>query len=291
MALKILSVDNGPTQDGLNLRVQLDQAPTGTLAFYAHPIPGRLLPTPAGGLVKTSVAQGGNAYNVKVRAGAPTEPALLHRMPFWVVAHDNNGYSNLHGDWLCAGANSDWLQQVNDVLQDTLDANIGLLDRAMQIWRADAEWPSGEPLLVEKIHRGQPQQAATFPNVCHNAYSIDEDYQGLGNMEAGRPYSWLVPIKSKIQAYSLWQEDLNWDGPLVALGMGVFNLLNQPCYTRFTLASNLDIFSCMCTGGVLQEYFDASLDAWVIGFEMTWQAQLHAGKYDPNIYLPVGAGV
>lgn len=284
MALVIQTVLNDPYEDGLNLKVQLGSAPTGTLKFYAYPSPGQLAP-PDPSLEKTYTGDGVNAYKVQVRAGATTEPALLHRLPFYVVAHDNGGYSNLGGDWLAAGANSDWLNQTDDALQDIFAANIGLLDRAMAIQLGSPNMPSGRPCQVQKVHTGPVQIGETFPCIAHTAYSCDEDYLGGGNTEGGRPYSDLVAIHSRIECYALVQGDAYWGSILKALGMGVFNLLNQPLYTHFIrLDSNLKLFQNKCDNGVLSEYYDASLEEWVQSFTLSWTGNLHAGKYSPDQY-------
>lgn len=283
MALQITNVENAPYQDGLRLKVTLSGAPTGTLTFYGHPRPGF---TAAGPTLKPHTALGGNQYAVTVRSGAPAEPGIPARMPFWLEAQDDDGPSNRMGEFLAAGLNTGWRGQVDDALGDVLRSNIGLLDLVMQRKLAALNWPSGRAIEVGQIHRGEPKTGndAKFPGVCYQTHTLTEDYQGLGNMEAGRPYSDLVPFTATIQCYSAWQSDRDWAFVLKELGDGVFNVLNQPVYYRLNLPSGLSLFECRCTSGHLEEYFDAAMNTWMVTDQLTWVGQLHAGKYDPNIY-------
>lgn len=281
----LVSIENAPYQDGLHLLVKLASAPTGPVSFYASPLPG-VPEQVVGNLKPVTTTISPVEYKVKIRSGSVDEPPRLHRMPYYVVAEDNDGVSAPLVEWICCGLNTDWMNQVNETLQDILIANSPLLDRSMILQVRSGAWPSGRDVAVRKIHRGEPQseEGSKFPRVCHHAIAINEDYLGGSGEDAGVPYSDYVPISSRIQCYALWQSDVEWGFVLNALGMAVFNTLNQPHYVRLKLDCGLTLFQCRVNNGSLQEYYDASLNAWIVAFTMDWTGNLHAAKYTPDLY-------
>lgn len=276
-ALQLLKLENATFENGLAFLATLDRAPTGTLLFWASVLPGT---APPGNRLThaatwTLVSNALHTYRVQVRNGT-TEPPLLHRRGYYVVAQDDVGVSNEQAEWLAEGLNTDWLNQVNDFLHDTLMANRPLLNRGLELALGTPNWPNGVPALTKSIHRGTPvNEQGSHPGVCHNVFSMNEDHWGL-------PYSDKIDIRASIQAYSIYQAGVNWSFVLQALGGAVWHILNSPPYLRAQLDCGLRIYDAFARNTTYTEFFDAALGAWVCSCELGWECFLNAGAYDPT---------
>lgn len=269
MAISLVSLENAPYADGKALQAILSGPPTGALRFYASRDPVVVV-TP-GNLVPHDVVNP-TTYKLNLRSAGQTP--LLHRLDYWVIAADVGGATNERVEWLCYGDNRDWLQLISLSLNDILVSRVAALDRTLVLWLEKNEWPLGTTAVVEDIHQGEPYTGTgKVPAVCFQAQNLAEDHWGL-------PYSDKIDFSFKIECYAYWQERQPWHGLLHALGMGVWNLLNQQQHLVLELENAMRVYDTFCRNGSYTEYWDEAAGAFISTFTLEWNGFLNAGAYD-----------
>lgn len=254
--------------DGLHLVVTLAAAPEGTPTFYASRLPGL-----AGSTGTEVIAQSGSgtAWTLQVRA-----TATKVREAYYVTVEDDDGLADEDCEWLCYGSNLDLRNQIESALHELVADHRLAIERSLQIFMGDTEWPNGRPAVLTKVLKGYPVvtgQGGGLPVVSVRIHDIAED------LWFGVPYTDTMPIKGTIYAYAFHQgQGLPLEPVIAALGMGVFNVVNQLQNLNIPLDCGLICKAAHCSDLHTDEEFLGNPAGYMSIAEMNWQCEVAIGK-------------
>lgn len=214
----ITSVSNSPL-DGKKVVVTLQDAPTGTLTFYASRTPG------TDGATCATVTGGPTVYTVTVRS---TE--TVARMAYYITAQDNTGKSSQGAVWLSYGSPKGFSRQAAQAVYNILVSNRAALDKAMQDELGGTTWPSGKALTVPYIVLGPPNPGT------ENSYPlIAVEPGGYSESLMGEPMGKQVALSATVHAWAIHQSPVVWEPVIISLGEATAAILNQLQYIEFQL--------------------------------------------------------
>lgn len=197
------------------------------------------------------------------------------RLCYYVVVEDTAGVSNEECEWLCLGTNLDVVNQVAGAVQDLLADNRKALHRSLQIWMGDTNWPNGQPAEALKVLKGYPmmQSNNVLPVVSVRIHDLEED------LYFGNPYTDVIPMTGTIYVYMFHQgKGLTLEPAVAALGMGVFNVLNQAFNLDIALDCGLRVKAAHCSNFHVDEELISGAAGYMAIAEMSWKGEVYFGK-------------
>jgi hypothetical protein len=282
MPLKVTAIAN--VGDGLNVDVTLSGAPEGELTFFASRL--ALDYDDRDRREVTGTDQGGNVYRVAVRGAAAGRPAYSMRLAYYVQVFDGATQVPSYqvdrtmqpAEETCAWVGkqdvSDWLDQTERCVTDILLDNLQALNMGMDIYLQGNQFPDGTPSRVQRLHSGIPAHSdgAKYPQISCRSYSIQDDPYFAA------PRSDYLPITTQIAVYLCHVGKVNWEPLCRALGMAIFNILNQTHYVENDLDCGLRLYECYALTGGSAEEWDGAAGVYVASFTINWKSNLFVGQ-------------
>ncbi len=214
----------------------------------------------------------GTAWEIEIPLAEGTELRLI----YYVAIEDDDGISEEECEWLCLGSNLDVKNQVEKALHEILVDNRKAIDRSLQIWVGDT-FPNTQDAKVAKVLRGYPSMSDAnnkFPLISVRIHDLAED------LYFGNPYTDVVPVTGTIYCYAFHQavNGQSLEAMITAVGMGVFNLVNQAHNLNVRLDCGLTLKAAHCENLHTDEQPLGEAAGYMAVAEMSYKGELFMGK-------------